>query len=268
MDERIRALFAAHKIEYCEALQAKPSLIINENLYARSVKGFADSVIVFLVPYATSFPEKHNVSLYAAPKDYHLYMKALFADIVPECEKLFPGKRFKGMSDHSPINETLAAAECGLGVIGDNTRLINEKYGSYVFIGEIFTDADVGAEPPSDPGECVHCGACKKACPGEFGKICLSAITQKKGRLTESETELIRRSGSVWGCDVCQEVCPMNVGKPTTGIDYFTEDLIFDLDQSALDNMPDEEFAERAFSWRGRAVPERNIALLQGNDPV
>ena len=205
---------------------------------------------------------KHNVSLYAAPRDYHLFAKDLFDDVIPKLQALFPGNAFRGMCDHSPINETLTAARAGLGIIGDNTRLINEKYGSYVFIGEVFTDADIETSAPCDPGECIHCGACAAACPAQFGETCLSEITQRKGELTRDETDMMIRTGTVWGCDVCQEVCPMNEGKAFTPIDYFRTDLIYDLDDRVLSGLDKEEFAERAFSWRGRSVPERNINVL------
>lgn len=261
MVSKIKQILNSSGIEFFGILPIEECRIFNRLLYERRV-AFAKNVIIFLIPYRASHPEKHNVSLYAAPRDYHGYTKNLFEIVCPGLESLFPGYRFEGMSDHSPINETHAAASVGLGVIGDNSRLINEKYGSYVFLAEIYTDAELEPNKRSDPGHCISCGKCRNACPAEFGITCLSAITQKKGILTEEEQDMMRRCGTLWGCDICQEVCPMNKDKAFTDIEYFKTELIYDLDGPTLASMSREEFADRAFSWRGRAVPERNIKIL------
>ena len=263
MDFRISDLFISYGIEYSGSIPMDNALIINRRLYERTVSGFAKNVIVFLVPYLASETKNNNISLYAAPQDYHIYMKGLFSMIEPALSELFPGRSFKGMSDSSPINETKAAALCGLGIIGDNTRLINEKYGSFVFIGEIYTDAEIEADDPKPIEGCLHCGLCASACPAEFGKTCLSEITQKKGVLSEDEKNLIKRAGSAWGCDVCQTVCPLNSEKCLTGIEFFKKDLIYNLNSRTLSEMTDEEFRRRAFSWRGKSVPERNLRILE-----
>ena len=265
MDAFIRDIFVKRGIEYVAASAFDAGLVTNPRLFDRSVSGFAKNMILFLVPYRVKDVKDRNISVYAAPRDYHVYMKDLFSKVIPELEALFPGSRFYGMSDHSPINETLAAGRAGLGVIGDNMRLINEKYGSYVFLGEIYTDAEISTDPASAPGDCLHCGACRKACPCDFGETCLSAVTQKRGALSDKEAELIKKNGSVWGCDICQDVCPMNENAVPTEIGFFKESLIYRLDEKALDRMSDEEFSERAFSWRGRAVIERNLRIAEGD---
>ena len=101
----------------------------------------------------------------------------------------------------------------------------------------------------------------------EIGQ-CLSALTQKKGEFTESEAEAVRKYGSVWGCDICQEVCPhtmraMKDGTIYTNIEYFKEGVISVLDLHTLDSMSDEEFLTRAFSWRGRNTVRRNLLLFE-----
>ena len=263
MNSEISAVFGLHGIEYAGAAGMNALRVINEGLFERTVSGFAENAIVFLVPYRAPLEEERNLSVYAVPRDYHLYMKELFGAVIPVLSTLYPGKSFRGMSDHSPIDETHAAAVCGLGVIGDNKRLINEKYGSYVFIGEIFTDADIERTETRAPGECLHCGACAAACPAGFGNECLSAVTQRKGKLTPEEQTMIRRTGTAWGCDVCQKVCPMNEGKEFTQIPFFKEALLCRLTSGELESMTDGQFRERAYSWRGREVIRRNLGLLE-----
>ncbi len=228
------------------------------------------SAILFLAPYYAG--ETENLSRYASACDYHLYMRGLFARLIPPlAEKT--GYRYLGFADHSPIDERHAAAVAGLGELGDNGLLINEKYGSFVFIGELLTDAPpalLGATEPQTPRRCSSCGACKVACPsgclrGESAR-CLSAVTQKKGELTAEEISLFLQGGSVWGCDICQEICPHNQRiireKCYTPITYFKEDRITRLTGEALDSMDDQTFAARAFSFRGKAPLERNLALF------
>ncbi len=114
-------------------------------------------------------------------------MRVLFDEVCPLLSEKY-GKNFCGMADSAPINEVRAAAYAGLGLQGDNGMLINEKYGGYVFIGAIYTDAvfEYGGDKTSS---CIHCGKCGEACPMKNGRDCLSAVTQKKGDLTEGEAE-------------------------------------------------------------------------------
>ena len=115
---------------------------------------------------------------------------------------------------------------------------------------------------------CIGCKKCISACPkNELGE-CLSAITQKKGELTEAETDAMIKYNTAWGCDICQRVCPytekaVKSGTVFTDIEYFRADVIPDLDTKTLDSLNDVEFNKRAFSWRGRKTVERNLDILK-----
>ena len=223
----------------------------------------AKTVILFLIPYRTEEKgEKRNISLYAVPKDYHLYCRALTTRLCGALHEAFPEGDFCGFADHSPIDERDAAVCAGLGVPGDNGLLINERYGSYVFLCEIYTDLPfAGTFTPGEKKECLHCGACRSACPAN-GE-CFSAVTQKKGDLTGEETALLRKEGCAWGCDRCQEVCPLNRDTEETPIAFFREDRIPFLTAETVERMTDGEFAERAYAWRGRKTILRNLRLLE-----
>ena len=104
---------------------------------------------------------------------------------------------------------------------------------------------------------------------GQIGE-CLSAVTQKKGELTEIEAGAIKKYGSAWGCDICQEVCPYTIhakrkGTIYTEVEFFKKSLTPILDSDTVNSMSDEEFAERAYSWRGRNVISRNLKILENN---
>ncbi|MBQ4561808.1 MAG: epoxyqueuosine reductase [Clostridia bacterium] len=253
-----KCAFRNENIEYIGILPIESCKIINQSLYDRTC-AWAKSVILFLVPYYTEDKPERNISLYAVPRDYHSYMASLSDRIVQRLQYMQPDRRFRGMADHSPIAETSAAAMAGLGIIGDNYRLINEKYGSYVFIGEIFTDM-VCTEVPKEISFCYHCGACRNACPSPDS--CLSALTQQKGELEENTAALMKNYHTAWGCDICQTVCPYNNDIEKTPIDFFWQDRIFELTPEILDGMSDEELKTRAFGWRKRKTIERNIKLL------
>ena len=188
--------------------------------------------------------------------------KELYSRLIERLKTEFHQYSFSGFADHSPIGETYAAAKCGLGVVGDMFQLINEKYGAYTFIGEIFTDAEFENYDINDVGFCSHCGECKKACPCDSG--CLSEITQRKGELSETEKKLITESGYYWGCDICREACPMNSHPLVTPIDFFKENLLPYVSSELIDGMSKDEFASRAYAWRGKKTILRNLEFVKG----
>lgn len=243
-------IFAALPFEECE--------IINE----RRLPDFeAKSAVVFLIPYYTApFPDR-NVSLYSVSRDYHLFAERLSEKLKIRFEA--ENFSFRLYADASCVNERKLALKAGIGVLGKNHLLINELYGSYVFIGEILTDAVFLPREyanPVDIRRCVSCGACGRACEflREQRGECRSALNQKK-RLSEEELAIVRSQKIRWGCDVCQEVCPMNRDVKRTPISFFYEEQIPFLTKKALAEMSDEEFKSRAYSWRGRGVMERNL---------
>ncbi len=272
MNEDIRALFCAEGIDAVSLLPFSLCRVTRSYLYEK--KGMQPlSVIVFLIPYYAGEPE--NFSAYAMGRDYHLFVKESEGRLLPKIKGLFPKYNFLMFADHSPIDERHAAVLGGLGVFGKNGLILSEKYGSYQFIGEILTDAPtelLGDYSIFSMRSCEGCGACLSACPtgvlrGE-GDNCLSAITQKKGELTESEKALLRRENTAWGCDACQRVCPYNIRAKAAGtlfspIPFFKKDLISRFDSEMLSSLSDEAFATRAFSWRGREVAERNARILE-----
>ena len=227
------------------------------------------TAIMIAIPYFTKdcLDADRNVSCYAVSRDYHGFFQELYTELIPQLEAAFPQNRFVGFADHSPVAEVEAAALAGLGVIGKNHLLITKPYASYVFLGTLVTDASIPASV--HPIEhCINCGKCVSACPATSPADCLSAITQKKGALSDAEIETMRKHGSVWGCDICQLICPHTqkaIADKTifSPIPYFSEKTISHLTLDALDRMSDAEFSERAFAWRGRDTIRRNLLLLQ-----
>ena len=264
---KFEAFFSSVGIEYYAVADFQDTRLINENLLAR--EDFSPrSVILFLVPYYTLTPK--NISRYAASYDYHLIIRSIGEGLCRALKEDFPNAKMKIYGDHSPIDERSIALTHGLGILGDNGLLINEKYGSYIFIGDLICDIPpeaLSATAPKEVRFCTHCGACRAACPtgilrGE-GDGCLSAITQRKGELEQWEQELMRRVHTAWGCDLCQSACPYNKSPEKTPIRMFYDNVLEELTRERLDLMTKEEFSNRAFSWRGRKVVERNLDILE-----
>ncbi len=217
------------------------------------------SVITVLFPYKVKEEKPQNISRYSAVLDYHILCLNILKNAAAELKNKYPENSFEPFVDNSPINEVKAGLLSGLGVRGKNGLLINEKYGSFCFIGEIVTDMEIKTEMPKNI-DCLDCKICLENCPTGFlndkGKKCLSAITQQKGELLKEERELIIKNNTVWGCDICQEVCPLNKDKSLTDIKGFLESYRHQYKKG-------EDIKDRAFAWRGEKVILRNAELPQ-----
>ncbi len=168
-------------------------------------------------------PQHHGrVSKYARGKDYHNVIakktKALLEAIKREMSDL-GDKDFRWYVDYGPMLERSYAAKAGLGYIGKNSMLINKDFGSWIFLSEILTSLDLEPDDPFgvDHGACGRCRMCIVSCPTgaivENGVIdatkCISYLTIE--RPTEIPVALAKKTGHrLFGCDICQDVCPKN----------------------------------------------------------
>lgn len=236
------------------------------------------SVMMVAAPYYTKAAAggahcRRTISLYAVPRDYHIFYSELFAELRERLGPLYPDVKFKCFADDSPIGEVAAASKAGLGMVGDNGMLLTQRYGSFVFLGEVISDIDI-SEPDKtyEAVRCDGCGRCQAACPCDCTgapdkrERCLSALTQSKTEPDDVTLKLMRERGTVWGCDECQLVCPYNENPEETPIEWFRRELILAPTEAELKSMTVEEFKNRAYSWRGRSVIIRNIKATQSGD--
>ena len=274
MERTVKELLFAHGITLMAPVPLSSLTVTRPYLLERH--GIREgTAFLFAVPYYTTACDDcaTNISRYAVAPDYHRFFAALFDEILPILREKFKENRFVGFTDHSPIAEGEAAVKAGLGVFGRNHLFLTKEHSSFVFLGEIITDACIPCTAKQIT-VCTACGKCQKACPvGLDVTRCLSALTQKKGALNAQEKKTLLENGSAWGCDLCQLACPVTVAAKNAGtlystVRFFNENTIPHLTSDAVSSMSEEEFATRAYSWRGRETILRNLLLLEGKEPL
>lgn len=254
-----------NRIPLCGACRFSPDLVLPNVRSVSRLPNEPKTLLIGLFPYYTGRNDARNLSLYSVIPDYHDVAGAMLQKTCDSLKALFPEGNFVPFVDASPIDEITAAVRAGLGVRGRNNQLITEQFGSMVFIGEIVTDMDFDVIDSAEKS-CENCGICVKACPTgalaekEFDKSrCRSHFSQKKGELTEWESEQLKSGGLVWGCDICTLACPHNSHPQMTPIEEFLTDVVSIADEDNLEQL----MKNRAFAWRGEKVMRRNMSLLK-----
>jgi len=228
-------------------------------------------------PYSTEAPGQAWVSRYAWGEDYHLVMErklaALEARLHAELGVSFESRHY---ADTGPIAEKAWAAAAGLGWVGKHTNLINQEKGSWFFLGEILLTLDLEADPLA-PDLCGTCTRCLDACPTQAfpepgvldARRCLSYLSiEHRGPLpAEFEAAL---GANVYGCDICQDVCPWNRGRvlssepafqPRPGLQPVDLDALEALDQAGFSAF----FKGSAMKRSKLEGLRRNAALVRKN---
>ena len=181
----------------------------------------AKSVISVLLNY---FPEKVQtnsaspvISKYAYGEDYHFVMKPMLKELLKYINVEFEGVNGRAFVDSAPVLERKWASKSGLGWIGKNSMLISKEHGSFVFLGELIIDLELEYDELGSKDNCGTCTRCLDSCPtGAIvkpylvdGSKCISYFTiEKKGGIPlELKGKFQNR---VFGCDICQDVCPWN----------------------------------------------------------
>jgi epoxyqueuosine reductase len=166
-------------------------------------------------------PGHGRVARYARGDDYHDLLRSRLNTLVAWLEARVPGSRARGVVDSAPLAERDFAWLAGLGWFGKNTMLIDPRAGSYFLLASLVTDVALSPDAPLETDHCGTCTACLDACPtGAFpaprvldASKCISALTiEDHGPIPRERREEL--GDWIFGCDVCQEVCPWNRHSP------------------------------------------------------
>ncbi|MGV6814176.1 MAG: tRNA epoxyqueuosine(34) reductase QueG [Phycisphaerales bacterium] len=213
-----------------------------------------------------------KIARYARGKDYHRLMKRRLMKLADELREHYPDAFFKVFVDTAPVPERELAQRAGIGWVGKHTLIIHPKLGSYMFIGGIVMTLDAAA-PDSQVRITDHCGsctACIDACPTDAitdhqvdARRCISYLTIEH-REPIAEDLQSKMGDWIYGCDICQEVCPHNSPKPVGegGLNpvYRSDRWSFDL----LEVIGWDEDARRE-AFVGSAMKRAKLEMMQRN---
>lgn len=244
---------------------------VNPFLYMEDGK----TIISIAFPYnpQDEVTTNNGFSVYTKRYDYHHVVKSYLSKICAYIESL--GGKALAFVDSNNLPERYIAYLAGLGFIGRSNMLITEKYGTYVFLGEIITDLDIPCQDVRHHSEipmykeCGDCTVCYNACPSKSitankinPNICLSYYTQKK-ELEDEEIRVIK--DNVFGCDICQKCCRYNRKAVKSSLAEFETLEFMEKDitaYAAMDNkMFKEEVSRASCGWRGKNVIKRNALM-------
>jgi epoxyqueuosine reductase len=236
------------------------------------VAPWARSVIVCAVNYNTAQPYSTQsddptrgwISRYAwSQEDYHeavlrrlRQFEEQVKNDVANHQPLTTNHSFRSYVDTGPLIERVYAKYAGVGWIAKNTCLINQKLGSWLFLGVILTSLELEADLPA-PDRCGSCTRCLDACPthafvapGQLdARLCISYLTiEKRGEIAEPLRSDMGRH--VFGCDICQDVCPWNRKAPVT---------------AALEFQPREGLVNPALDWLAEMQPQEFRSVFRGS---
>ena len=251
-------------------------------VHPRNVLDGARSVLMLAIHYRTVEPAPPqpgagSVSRYAWGTDYHDLVRERLRELADFLRGQAPAARVRTVVDTAPLLEREFAQLAGMGWLGKNTLLLNKWAGSWFFLSAVLTDLELDYDEPHTADHCGTCRACLDACPtGAFvdayvldARKCISYLTIESRQPIPHE---LRGSLGDWlfGCDVCQEVCPWNHHAPLADEDRFRPLR----GQMTLELTELFELDEAAFRARFRHTPLwrpkrrgllRNAAIVLGN---
>ncbi|TWT61117.1 Epoxyqueuosine reductase [Rubinisphaera italica] len=209
-------------------------------------------------------------------KDYHDVMKVSLKTLAQRIHKAVPESKTRAVVDTTPLLERDFAQQAGLGWFGKNTMLLNKSIGSYFFLGALLTDVELTPDEPHNSSHCGTCTRCLDACPTDAfvqpyvlnATKCISYYTIEMR--DQSIPEEIRPGLKDWmfGCDICQEVCPWNRKAPQTREEKFEPQVNLPDAIEFLAMTPETfktKFRGTPLERTGRNALARNAAVVIGN---
>jgi epoxyqueuosine reductase len=240
----------------------------------------ARSVITLLLNYfpgQEQQPSAPKVAKYAYGTDYHYVIRDKLNELLDSLRQHIGAINGRGFVDSAPVLERSWAVRSGLGWVGKNGNLLTRHSGSFLFIATLITDLDLTADAPFTTDHCGSCTRCLDACPtGAIvapavvdGSKCISYLTiELKEALIPSDFHN-KMEGWMFGCDICQDVCPWNRFSKPNSEPYFTPiTQVLDLTTKQWEEMSEETFNKvfrdsplKRTKWKGI---QRNLKMIKG----
>ena len=241
----------------------------------------ARSVITLLLNYFPKAGQSNDapkISKYAYGKDYHDVIREKLNQFLEILKQQVGAIQGRGFVDSAPVLERSWAQRSGLGWIGKNGNLINKQAGSFFFIATLITDLDLIPDDPFTKDFCGTCTRCIDACPTDAiladkvvdGSKCISYFTiELKEMLIPTEMQG-RFDNWIFGCDICQDVCPWNrFANPTKEIEFTPLPGILDISTKEWEQMTEEKFKtmfrQSPLTRSKLKGLQRNLKFLQGD---
>ncbi|EED30676.1 putative iron-sulfur cluster binding protein [gamma proteobacterium NOR5-3] len=224
-------------------------------------------------------PDKAYIARYTLGRDYHKLIRKRLAQLAKRIEQRLGKGHYRAFVDSAPVLERALAERAGLGWIAKNTMLINQEAGSWFFLGEIYTDLPLPADPPQASKHCGTCQACIDICPTRAfvepfvldARRCISYLTiEHKGSIDPELRPLM--GNRIFGCDDCQLVCPWNkFAQPSSEADFQPRHGLDDKGLLELFAWDEATWASRTEGSALRRIGFerwlRNLAIALGNAP-
>ena len=253
-------------------MEREPEKRADPNLLFPGAKTIVSVALNYYTPHEHEDDErKGKISRYAWGDDYHDVLKGKLRELLDYLKTLDERADGKICVDTVPMMDKVWAARAGLGWIGKHSNLITREYGSWVFLGEIVINLDLGMEPLIEPDRCGSCTKCLDACP--TGAIVAPYTVDSRACLSYATIELRdpelpakiseELNGWLYGCDICQDVCPWNRFEKPTGERRFEPregGVTADLDEILA--LTPEKYAER---FRRSPIKRTKLSGLQRN---
>ncbi|WP_438945382.1 tRNA epoxyqueuosine(34) reductase QueG [Sediminibacterium sp.] len=215
----------------------------------------AQSVITLLKNYYPETKQQNNspkIARYAWGKDYHEVIRAQLKELLFEMNQEIGTVTGRGFVDSAPVLERAWAVKSGLGWVGKNGNLISKQNGSYFFIATLIVDIPLQYDDPFAKDYCGTCKQCIDACPTNAilpnkeinGSQCISYYTIELKEALSQETN-VKTENWLFGCDICQEVCPWNrFSKPHSEPAFEPIPAILNLSSQEWEEMSEEVFKQ------------------------